>query len=103
MSFYNKEITINSFKIGDIVTITQEEKGEEVKYTGTVDALFKAPINSGEVRLVGDNLKFGFKDIAVIWIKNFEIIKSEVIEECPCMKEPSYGCGMKCSRCGREL
>lgn len=24
-------------------------------------------------------------------------------EECPCMKEPSYNCGMKCSRCGREL
>lgn len=33
----------------------------------------------------------------------FEIIKSETIEECPCMKEPSYNCGMKCSRCGREL
>lgn len=27
----------------------------------------------------------------------------EVEEQCPCMKEPSYNCGMKCSRCGREL
>lgn len=33
----------------------------------------------------------------------FNIIKSENSEECPCMKEPSYHCGMKCSRCGREL
>lgn len=28
---------------------------------------------------------------------------SKKIEECPCMKEPSYNCGIKCSRCGREL
>jgi hypothetical protein len=34
-------------------------------------------------------------------IVNEEII--EVKEECPCMKEASYNCGMKCSRCGREL
>lgn len=27
----------------------------------------------------------------------------EVEDQCPCMKEPSYNCGMKCSRCGREL
>ncbi len=33
----------------------------------------------------------------------FEIIKSETTEECSCMKEPSYNCGIKCSRCGREL
>lgn len=25
------------------------------------------------------------------------------VEQCPCMKEPSYHCGMKCSNCGREL
>ena len=31
-------------------------------------------------------------------------IDYEVVEEeCLCMKEPSYNCGMKCSRCGREL
>lgn len=27
----------------------------------------------------------------------------EVEEECPCMKEKSLNCGMKCSMCGREL
>ena len=28
---------------------------------------------------------------------------SEEHEQCPCMNEKSYNCGMKCSRCGREL
>lgn len=26
-----------------------------------------------------------------------------IAEKCPCMKEPSINCGIKCSRCGREL
>lgn len=30
-------------------------------------------------------------------------IPNSALEECPCMKEPGYNCGMKCSRCGREL
>lgn len=32
-----------------------------------------------------------------------EVVPREIQEQCPCMKEPSYNCGMKCSRCGREL
>ena len=35
--------------------------------------------------------------------QNLKKHKDEVKEQCPCMKEPSYNCGMKCSRCGREL
>ncbi|MBB6622052.1 hypothetical protein H7E67_01285 [Clostridium gasigenes] len=32
-----------------------------------------------------------------------EIIERAVNKQCPCMKEKSLNCGMKCSNCGREL
>lgn len=44
-------------------------------------------------------------DKATIFSKYVKPILDDVKakEECPCMREPSYNCGMKCSRCGREL
>lgn len=61
--------SIDDFKKGDIVSVTQNENGKEVTYTGTVTDLFKPAINSGTVRLRSEKLKCGFKDIGFIWIE----------------------------------
>lgn len=64
--------SIDDFKKGDVVSITQNEDGKKVTYTGTVTDLFKPAINSGTVRIKDEKLKYGFKDIGVIWIEKVE-------------------------------
>lgn len=51
---------------------------------------------SGNIR---SELEEKLSDIAFIT----KMSSNEEQEQCPCMKEPSYNCGIKCSRCGREL
>ena len=50
------------------------------------------------------------EDVVEVLKDNYRTEKIKVIaeiseehEQCPCMNEKSYNCGMKCSRCGREL
>ena len=50
------------------------------------------------------------EDVVEVLKDNYKTEKIKVIaeiseehEQCPCMNEKSYNCGMKCSRCGREL
>lgn len=41
------------------------------------------------------------KGLALAKFKENEELEQQ--EQCPCMEEESLNCGMKCSRCGREL
>ncbi len=52
-----------------------------------------------------DRLHTETKRILIPKLKNIAELEKAVRSEkqCPCMKEPSLNCGMKCSRCGREL
>ena len=50
------------------------------------------------------------EDVVEVLKDNYRTEKIKVIaeipeehEQCPCMNEKSYNCGMKRSRCGREL
>ena len=50
------------------------------------------------------------EDVVEVLKDNYRTEKIKVIaeiseehEQCPCINEKSYNCGMKCSRCGREL
>ena len=50
------------------------------------------------------------EDVVEVLKDNYRTEKIKVIaeiseehEQCPCINEKSYNCGMKCSRCGRKL
>lgn len=68
-----KKYSIDNFRKGDVVSVTQNENAKDITYIGTITELFKSAINSGIVRIVSKNFQYGFKDIGVIWIKKAEI------------------------------
>ncbi|MDU6037798.1 MAG: hypothetical protein E6Y83_05595 [Clostridium butyricum] len=64
--------SVDNFKKGDMVSITWNEDGKDVTYTGTVTNIFKPAINAGTVRIKDKNLKYGFKDMGIMWIDNVD-------------------------------
>lgn len=64
--------SVDNFKKGDMVSITWNEDGKDVTYTGTVTDIFKPDINAGTVRITDKHLKYGFKDMGIMWIENVD-------------------------------
>lgn len=103
----------NEIKIGDVVILNNNENdlakvcfGEfgvrNIETEEIVDYVIGFYLKTIETDVMSTLAPFCYDmQINKTMVKdtNMKVIK----EECPCMKEPSYNCGMKCSRCGREL
>ena len=105
------------FGKGDICITGGYYLGKNKERIGIVTFIDQQSREIGSVGMIkgGQEYKVGDFPIVMTFTKSesidaligqLEQAKREMlvaIEECPCMKEESINCGMKCSRCGREL
>jgi len=89
-------------KIKDKVVFTNMQNGNEE--VGEIQLIAQVT-ECDTTGIVGKNVYYVRTNSGgkLFFKQNLKKHVGEVKDECPCMKEPSYNCGMKCSRCGREL
>lgn len=104
-------VILDNEQLEEIASITADKVLSTVEYQKSSEEWHKREIKSLLSDIQKRDSMLVQKDLIIERQKEYlrklksEIkdLKGEAKEECPCMKEPSYNCGMKCSRCGREL
>lgn len=112
MTFGNGDIGINTYIRTDIdekgiIFYNQEPRriGEvaDIKANTMVENINDYPVKMVFPKIESVDVVINMLEELKGLIYSNKGISKSALEECPCMREKSINCGMKCSRCGREL